>query len=320
MGDAAYGTADELLFRSNANQDVMTLTSAGHVGIGTVDPQAYLEIVGDEPGGTVDLRLYNTGGSNSRILFKEYASLDDFAIEYNGNVGGWNNWLEFWGRNPSQHGDRPIMTMQRDYNPDENNYNGIGIGVPGSTHIDATLRVQNYGDEDVFQVYADDAEVLSVTDAGELCLNGVCSTSLFSSPAPLTYNVGAYVTTHMGEATAGCYSGFALTDWSCSGSHLNKCSQNAMQGIVGSIGGDASATGVCTRFDPAPPVDPPDTYAVSCSANGWDTCTVGCPAGSYALTDWSCSGSPSACSQGADTGSATCNGSACSGAGTCTEI
>ena len=140
----------------------------GNVGIGTTTPSTALEIFDTNADGS-NLKLQNSAG-DMRLIFQEYASpptpYGDMSIRYNGTVGGYNNWLEFWGRNPDT--DNPIMTMQRDYNSGENNYLGVGIGVPAETNIDAKLRVQNFGTEDIFQLYDNTTKVLSVADGGDV--------------------------------------------------------------------------------------------------------------------------------------------------------
>jgi len=162
-----------ILFGIGSNRK-MTINSNGYVGIGDIDPEDYLEIKGDEPTGSVNLRLINETGQDSGIFFRGYGgSTDDFKIQWSGrNAGLFDNWLQFWGRSPSQHGDRPVMTMQRDYDPSNGVYNGVGIGVPELEQVDATLRVQNFGSEDIFQLYGDDAEVFSVADNGDTVVDG----------------------------------------------------------------------------------------------------------------------------------------------------
>ena len=348
MGDAAHGTADELIFRANNIRDVMTLTSAGKAGVGTTDPQAHFEIAGDAVGGSIDLRLYNVAGSNSRILFKEYASGDDFAIEYNGEVGGFNNWLEFWGRTPSQHGNRPIMTLQRDYNPGEGNYNGVGIGVPEALNIDATLRVQNFGSEDILQLYGDDAEVFSVTDSGDVCINGDCRNAWpAGGGGPLaSYTIGCGANRSSGEPPASCSasclaSDFVLTSWDCfehDGTPIaaEDCIQGVSTGqLINSTcyGCTFTAEGTCSNFT-TPPLTPLDSYSVSCGASRSSgeppaSCSVDCLASDYILTSWDCfehDGTPMAaedCIQGVSTGqllNATCYGCTYTAEGICTKF
>jgi hypothetical protein len=173
MGDAGHGKGDDLIIRSNDNADVMTMTSAGNVGVGTTTPSADLDIIKMKSSGdTVDLRLWNTGSSNSRIVFQEYSSSPNFRITHNGDNphinDGFSNWLEFWGRTDSQENGRPIMTLQRDYYSDKDTYHGVGIGIDHETNIDAKLRVQNYAGEDVMQLYDNGTEFFSAVDGGRI--------------------------------------------------------------------------------------------------------------------------------------------------------
>ena len=156
-----------ILFGTNAGEK-MRIAADGNVGIGTDNPGSALELYSTVVDDS-NLKLQNPSG-DMRLIFQEYASpptpYGDMSIRYNGTVGGYNNWLEFWGRNPDT--DNPIMTMQRDYNSGENNYLGVGIGVPAETNIDAKLRVQNFGTEDIFQLYDNTTKVLSVADGGDV--------------------------------------------------------------------------------------------------------------------------------------------------------
>ena len=146
----------------------------GNVGIGTTTPSTALEIFDTNADGS-NLKLQNSAG-DMRLIFQEYfdppTAYGDMSIRYNGTVGGYNNWLEFWGRNPDT--DDPIMTMQRDYNSGENNYLGVGIGVPAETNIDAKLRIQGAsGGEDLFQAYNSSGNVKFVIDAnGDVGVDG----------------------------------------------------------------------------------------------------------------------------------------------------
>jgi hypothetical protein len=145
-----------------------------NVGIGTNDPSSALEIYSDVANGS-NLKLQNSSG-DMRLIFQEYNApptpYGDISIRYNGTVGGYNNWLEFWGRNPDT--DDPIMTMQRDYDPNEHNYLGVGIGVPAETNISAKLRVQNTGSEDILQLWDGgyNSKVLTVGDNGWVGIGG----------------------------------------------------------------------------------------------------------------------------------------------------
>lgn len=172
-----YGTEDILQLYDGSTK-VVTVEDGGNVGIGTDNPGSALEIRGagaDES----NLRLRNDEG-DMKIIFQEYDApptpYGDISIRYNGNnpdiYNGYANWLEFWGRNPAQGGGRPIMTMQRDYVPGEDNYFGVGIGVPSEENITARLRVQNYGDEDIMQLYDDANMVFQVSGTGDVGVKG----------------------------------------------------------------------------------------------------------------------------------------------------
>ncbi|MFA6466779.1 MAG: hypothetical protein WCV71_02900 [Patescibacteria group bacterium] len=168
----------------NVNNRV-TFADSGNVGIGTIDPSANLEIFGTQANQPT-LKLHNSSGDVA-LSFQEYASLPsgslgDITIRLNGNNPGINNgyanWLEFLGREPSQEGGHPIMTMQRDYITSgfpvgtTPTYHGVGIGVPSGTNITAKLRVQNYGPEDILQLYDNTTKVLTVADGGDMTITG----------------------------------------------------------------------------------------------------------------------------------------------------
>jgi len=150
--------------------------SDGNVGIGTNDPESALHIYSNAVNGS-DIRLLNTTGDMS-IIFQEYegspGDIGDFFITYNGGSGGFANWLEFYGKPnpPSTDDGRPVMTMQRDYVAAENTYKGVGIGVPSGTNISARLRVQNYGTEDILQLYDGSSMKFQVADGGYVGING----------------------------------------------------------------------------------------------------------------------------------------------------
>ena len=202
MGDTASGTGDELLFRANGNKNIMTLKSNGRVGIGVTNPVGYLEIRGDEPADSVDLRLINDTGQDSMIAFRGYTgTTDDFSIKWSGrNPGDYDNWLQFWGRYPTGNG-RPVMTMQRDYQPDEGQYQGVGIGVAAGEQIDTTLRVQNYNTEDILQLYDNGTEVFTVTDGGDV---GIGNKPSFGKLNVLEHDsAGLGIFSQVTDATAG---------------------------------------------------------------------------------------------------------------------
>ena len=157
---------------------------AGFVGINTTNPSAQLQVNGDinifgTSAGESDLKLQNDSG-DMKIIFQEYDDKPgDFFLNYNGNNsenGGYSNWLEFWGRNKGDAGARPILSMQRDYTsagPDYDIYQGVGIGVPSETFVDAKLRVQSGSlGEDILQLYDDGTEVFTVADGGKTTVNG----------------------------------------------------------------------------------------------------------------------------------------------------
>ncbi|PLX25747.1 hypothetical protein C0580_01570 [Candidatus Parcubacteria bacterium] len=152
--------------------------NSGNVGIGTNSPSSALQIQGSVADGA-NLNLRSDFG-DMKIIFQEYDApptpYGDISIRYNGNnpdiYDGYANWLEFWGRSPAQGGGRPIMTMQRDYVPAEDNYLGVGIGVPSEENITARLRVQNYGTEDILQLYDDNELVFEVADNGYVGVDG----------------------------------------------------------------------------------------------------------------------------------------------------
>ncbi|RJQ35404.1 hypothetical protein C4566_00590, partial [Candidatus Parcubacteria bacterium] len=147
----------------------------GNVGIGTNDPKSALHVASDVANGS-DLRLLNTTGDMS-IIFQEYigpSDNGDFFVTYNGGTGGFANWLEFKGKPGSQNLDdgRPVMTLQRDYNAPNNTYKGVGIGVPQLHNINAKLRVQNYGTEDILQLYDGNNITFQVKDGGAVGIGG----------------------------------------------------------------------------------------------------------------------------------------------------
>jgi hypothetical protein len=158
------------------NQNVNKIYyNSGEVGIGTNDPNSALEIFSDVAGDS-DLKLRNSAG-DINLIFQEYETpaTGDFSITYNGDNptinNGYSNWLEFWGRD---HSGRPIMTMQRDYSttPPIDVYQGVGIGVPSEDFIDAKLRVQNSGTEDILQLYDDNTLVFQVSNGGSVGIDG----------------------------------------------------------------------------------------------------------------------------------------------------
>jgi len=187
-----YGTEDILQLYDGSTK-VVTVEDGGNVGIGTDNPGSSLEIRGagsDES----NLRFRNDGG-DMKIIFQEYDApptpYGDISIRYNGNnpdiYNGYSNWLEFWGRSPSQgatsgeaslQGGRPIMTMQRDYEPSKDSYRGVGIGVPTRQNITARLRVQNFGDEDILQLYDDEELSFQVSNGGYVGVNGPVHTGV----------------------------------------------------------------------------------------------------------------------------------------------
>jgi len=167
----------DLRFWSQASDNILTLEKDGDVGIGTINPYSNLMIEATKPGGATDLRLSNLDPeSNSEIVFEEGTEGDNFKIFYNGSgyngtteLGGWNNWLEFWGWTglngvgPQE----PLLTIERDYSPADNNYGSVGIGIPRATHFAAKLGVQNYGTEDILNLFDNGVQVVNVTDSGK---------------------------------------------------------------------------------------------------------------------------------------------------------
>lgn len=166
---------NKFVVRRNGSSDAVTVNSNGKVGIGASDPTANLEIEGDEPLGSVNLRLYNTTGQDSKILFRGYVGTnDDFSIKWSGNnSGSYDNWLEFWGGYTN--GNRPVMTMQRDYDPAHGQYSGVGIGVEENEQINTILRVKNHQTEDILQLYDNTTKVLTVADGGNVGINTASS-------------------------------------------------------------------------------------------------------------------------------------------------
>jgi hypothetical protein len=176
------GLADPNCYDDQTWVPRFTVTSQGNVGIKESDPEVALEISSDRVDGS-NMMLSNSSG-DMRFIFKEYDDPiyphGDMSIRYNGTLTGWQNWLEFWGRNHSDNNGRPIMTIQRDYVQNKNTYHGIGIGVPAEVNIDGRLRVQSgWLAEDIFQGYNDLGEAeFVINHLGEVGIQGETHTGI----------------------------------------------------------------------------------------------------------------------------------------------
>lgn len=151
---ASFRVNDET---GDADTTPFVIAADGNVGIGTstVDANSKLHIYADTPGVPTELRL-ETGNNDAQIVFEENAQGNNATIRYNGNVGGSNNWLEFWSSSTLS------MSLDRD------TPYGVGIGVAEAYHPTAKLEVRNSGTEDILNLYDSATEVLTILDGGNV--------------------------------------------------------------------------------------------------------------------------------------------------------